>query len=83
MTKSSPSSSELSVNPVLTLQVVGKDKLGHFHDKLYTGTPLYPYVSLAFAALVRLASMTTVFIHSRNMAVEVLPQLLLIFTPPG
>ena len=73
----------MSVNPVLTLQVVGKDKLDRFHDKLYTGTPLCPYTSLAFAALVRLASMTAVFIHSRNTTAEVLPQLLLIFTLPN
>lgn len=81
MTKSSPSSPEESVNPLMTLQVVGKDKLDHFHHKLYTGTPLCPYTSLAFASLVRLASTNTVFMHSRNMAVEVLPQMLLLFTP--
>lgn len=77
MTKSSPSSPKESINPALTLQVVGKDKPDHFHDKLYTETPLCPYASLAFTSLI----MTSVFTHSRIVA-EVQPQLLLILTPP-
>lgn len=76
-----PSSPETSINHVLTLQVVGKHKLEHFYNKLYTGTALCPYTSLAFVSLVRLGSLSGVFAHNRHMAGEVLPQLLLIFTP--
>lgn len=76
-----PSSPEMSINHVLTSQVVGKHELEHSYNKPYTGTALCQYASLAFASLARLGAGTRVFAHNRHMAGEMLPQLLLIFTP--
>lgn len=39
-TKSSSSSPEAPINCVLSCQLIGKDRLDHFHDDLYSGHPL-------------------------------------------